>query len=214
MSSIENISFIETLQIIDGHFTNPIPHIQRIRTTLAEIGTSNPILPTFSDTLIPEDKRKGNVKCRYLYNIHKGEIEFADYTPRQIHTLQLIEGNHVDYHLKYADRQVLNNLRAQRGICDDILIIKNGEITDTSYSNVVLFDGSRYIIPRAYLLNGTRRRQLLANGTATEARITPDDLHNFQCLYLINAMLDIKNNICVEVKNINKYAKLSPKVTP
>lgn len=205
LSSIESISFIETLQIIDGHFTNPTPHIQRIQTTLAETGKSDLEIPDFNDTIIPEDKRRGNVKCRYLYNIHKGEIEFADYTPRTIHTLRLVEDNQIDYHLKYADRQNLNNLRARRGTCDDILIVKNGEITDTSYSNVVLFDGCRYIIPRAYLLNGTRRRQLLSNGTATEALITPDDLHRFQCLYLINAMLDIKNNICIEIKNIFPY---------
>ena len=191
LSSIESISFIETLQIIDGHFTNPTPHIQRIQTTLAETGKSDLEIPDFNDTIIPEDKRRGNVKCRYLYNIHKGEIEFADYTPRTIHTLRLVEDNQIDYHLKYADRQNLNNLRARRGTCDDILI--------------VLFDGCRYIIPRAYLLNGTRRRQLLSNGTATEARITPDDLHRFQCLYLINAMLDIKNNICIEIKNIFPY---------
>ncbi len=202
MSSIKSIRFIETLQIIDGHFTNPTPHIQRIQNTLAEIGTSALKIPDFCDTLIPEEKRCGNVKCRYLYDPYEGELEFTDYTPRQVHTLRLVEGNHVDYHLKYADRQTLNDLRAQRGTCDDILIVKNGEITDTSYSNVVFFDGIRYIIPRTYLLNGTRRRQLLANGTAVEARITPDDLPDFQCLYLINAMLDIKNDICIEVKNI------------
>lgn len=203
MTPTQSISFIETLQVIDGHFTNPDPHIQRIQSTLAEMGIFNQPLPNFTDTLIPENKRQGIVKCRYLYDLHKGTMEFTDYIPRKIHTLRLVEGNHADYHLKYADRQVLNDLLARRGSCDDILIVKNGEITDTSYSNIALFDGSRYTIPRSYLLNGTRRRQLLAHGIATEARITPDDLPNFQCIYLINAMLDIKNNIRIEIKNIS-----------
>lgn len=202
MTPTESIRFIETLQIIDGHFINPAPHLQRIQATLAETGESDLPLPTFTDSIIPEDKRRGCVKCRYLYDLHKGKIEFADYTPRQIHSLRLVEDNRIDYHLKYADRKALENLRAKRGSCDDILIVKNGEITDTSYSNVVLFDGTRFVIPRSYLLNGTRRRQLLSAGIATEAPITPADLTGFQCLYLINAMLDIKDGIRIDVKNI------------
>mgnify|MGYP000718763999 CR=1 FL=1 len=158
LSSIESISFIETLQIIDGHFTNPTPHIQRIQTTLAETGKSDLEIPDFNDTIIPEDKRRGNVKCRYLYNIHKGEIEFADYTPRTIHTLRLVEDNQIDYHLKYADRQILNNLQARRGTCDDILIVKNDLITDTSICNVAFSDGNKWETPENPLLSSSNSR--------------------------------------------------------
>ncbi len=202
MKPVENIRFIETLQIVDGHFTDPTPHLRRIHATLAEIGESGFLLPAFADTVIPEDKRTGCVKCRYLYDQHKGKMEFADYIPRKIRTLRMVEDNQIDYHLKYADRRPLEALWAKRESCDDILIVKNGEITDTSYSNVVLYDGMRYVIPRSYLLNGIRRRQLLSTGFAEEVPVAPSDLIDYQCLYLINSMLDIKDGICVDVQNI------------
>ncbi len=108
----------------------------------------------------------------------------------------------IDYHFKYADRTPLLQLLELRGACDDVLIVRHGEITDTSYSNILLFDGTRYVTPRASLLNGTKRRRLLEEGRIEEAAIRPSDLPRFQTLHLINAMLDIEDNISLPVSRI------------
>ena len=85
-------------------------------------------------------------------------------------------GRRIGLPLKYADRSALARLLQRRDDCDEILIVRDGAITDTSYSNVAFFDGRKYVTPDTFLLNGTRRQYLLGTGVLTERRITPSDL--------------------------------------
>jgi 4-amino-4-deoxychorismate lyase len=90
-----------------------------------------------------------------------------------VNSLKLVDVcSDFDYHLKFADRSALNSLRELRGDCDEILIVKNGYITDTSYSNVVFTDGQHFVAPSTFLLPGTMRASLLNWGLITEATIT------------------------------------------
>ena len=141
--------------------------------------------------LAPSDFRQGKVKCRLTYSAADFVVEWEHYTPRHIGRLQLVAGDHLDYSFKYADRSALTELWQQRGVADDILIVRNGLITDTSYSNVALFDGQRYFTPAQPLLSGVRRAALLDAGILTPADIRPADLQDFQHIALINAMLDL-----------------------
>ena len=88
-----------------------------------------------------------------------------------IRSLKLVDGGALDYAFKYEDRSALMRLTRQKGICDDILITKDGFITDTSYSNVVLENSEGLFVPHTYLLNGTRRQRLLADGIVQERPI-------------------------------------------
>ena len=80
--------------------------------------------------------------------------------------------------------------------------IDNGAITDTSYSNLVFFDGQNYITPDTYLLNGTSRQRLLHEGRIRAEHLTPDDLSRFKYAILINAMLSLEENIAVPIERI------------
>ncbi len=194
--------FIETLKIIDGLYIRPEAHIRRIQNTQQEFfGKTDRIC--LDSALIPEDKRSGTVKCRITYDQTIQKMEFEFYHPRTIHSLALVDGTHTDYHLKYADRNCLNKLLQLRGKCDDILIYRNNQITDTSYSNIVLYDGVEYITPSTYLLNGLKRQYLLQQGKIKEKDISILDLPKYQRLYLINALLDIEDNISVEPQYIH-----------
>ena len=66
-----------------------------------------------------------------------------------------------------------DKLMELRGDKDDILIIKNGKVTDTSYANVVLSDKEgKCITPNStYLLHGTRRASLLKSGKIRKAPV-------------------------------------------
>ena len=83
---------------------------------------------------------------------------------RSIRTLKLVTANHIDYRYKSTDRSELNRLTAQKGNCDDIVIVKNGFITDTSFTNLALFDGHQWLTPAHPLLAGTQRALLLEQG--------------------------------------------------
>ena len=122
---------------------------------------------------------------------------------RRVHTLKLVDGSGIDYTFKYADRDKLIQLQQSKGTCDEILIYQNGRITDTSYSNVVFYDGNQYITPSTYLLNGTKRRYLLERGIIKEQDIGLGDLPRFRYLFLINAMLDLEDNIQVKIRDIS-----------
>ena len=184
------MDLLETIRVVDGCFVNLDAHLRRMVESCRELyGIERRF--SLDNTAVPPEMRKGRVKCRIRYDGCAEKMEYVPYSPKQVRSLRLVECNGIDYHLKFADRSGLENLLSRKGGCDEILIIREGLITDTSYSNVVLTDGKRFVTPDSFLLNGCRRRQLLAQGVIQEEQITPDDLTKFTALHLINAMLDL-----------------------
>ena len=112
------------------------------------------------------------------------------YTVRNILSFKMIHNNDVDYSKKYADRSVLDTLVQQKGDCDEILIVKNGLITDTSFSNIVFKRETRWITPKKPLLQGTCRSRLIEKGIIEPQNIAISDLEKCSHFMLINAMLD------------------------
>ena len=91
---------------------------------------------------------------------------------------------------KSTDRSRLNALVAQKGNCDDIIIVKHGLLTDTSFTNLAIFDGKHWVTPRHPLLPGTKRAALLDKGMIQKADITLEDLRNANKVSLFNAMIE------------------------
>ena len=75
---------------------------------------------------------------------------------------------------------------------EEIVIVQQNHLTDTSYTNIALFDGELWITPSTPLLNGTRRKQLLNAGKIIEREVLVTDLNSFQSISLINAMIDLE----------------------
>jgi 4-amino-4-deoxychorismate lyase len=192
--------FIETMRVVDGQIANLSGHIGRMQRTVQEVFKCEPELQQLRNLAIPAEAKK----CRIVYGTAIESIEFVDYKPRHISTLKLVEATpELDYHLKYADRSALNKLAELRGDCDEILIVKDGQVTDTSFSNVVFTDGQRFVTPSSYLLPGTMRAALLQSGAVTEAPIRPGDLQQFSHVTLINAMLPLHAFPLIPISNIH-----------
>lgn len=194
------MNLLETIKVTDGHFQNLDAHLERMNRSCREIfGLKSSFV--LNDMNIPLSMRKGVVKCRIVYNTSVVEISYSVYRPRKIDSLRMVSCDDIDYHLKYADRSIFDRLLELRDGCDDILIVKNGFITDTSFSNVAFSDGKQIYIPNTFLLNGCKRRWLIETGWAREAQITPNDVRAFEKVYLINAMLElgemIINTVCI-----------------
>jgi len=58
------------------------------------------------------------------------------------------------------------------------------------------------VTPDTPLLPGTMRASLLAKGLIRESRITPENLHSYQKLKLINAMNDLKHAPEIPIESI------------
>lgn len=198
----DGIRLIETLRLEEGRFIHPEQHRRRMEETTREVfGRSWSV--DFATLPVPEEHRRGVVKCRILYGRTLQEVSYAAYAPRTVRSLRLVEADpRLDYHLKYADRQALQALQSRRGDCDEVIIVRRGAVTDTSYSNLVFFDGDGYVTPDTFLLNGTRRQRLLAEGRIREEHLTPADLSRFRYAVLINAMLGLESGVSVPVGRI------------
>ena len=143
-------------------------------------------------------------RCRFLYSHAVEHVEFIPYTPRIIQKLLLVYVENLDYSFKYANRDALDKLKSSAAAGDnaDILIVKNGLITDTSFSNIAFFDGSKWYTPDSPLLKGTKRALYLNSGMLTARRIKPEDLPIYQKARLINAMLDLEDGNDISMENI------------
>jgi 4-amino-4-deoxychorismate lyase len=182
--------FIESLRIEKHRPQHLGWHNKRLNETRQHFFGPVPEIDLEERLILPEKMDDGIYKCRILYGEKIEEVAFQLYQPRSIKTLRLVKDDHVDYTYKYEDRRLFEHLMAQKGDADDILIVKNGCMTDTSFSNIAFFDGKNWYTPDTFLLNGTCRQRLLADGTLQEARITLANLPAFSLVKPINAMLE------------------------
>ena len=150
---------------------------------------------------VPENMQTGIVKCNVIYGQEILEISFRPYIKRPVRSLKLVYADAIDYHLKYADRTALDALFALKGDCDDIIIVKDGLITDSSISNLVFYDGIRWCTPEHPLLEGTCRARLIAGGQIEPVSIRPEDLNKYCGCKLINAMREMGEEEVVNIEH-------------
>lgn len=196
------MEFIETIAIRDGRVINRECHLKRMRETAAHFGFPPPGLPDLAD-IMPISLKSGPVKCRVLYERLIRDITFELYTPRKITSLIAVNADKLDYAFKYADRRALEYEEWKRKGFDEVIFLKNGFLTDSSFSNIVLRRGNEYITPETYLLNGTQRQRLLKTGCIKEFPVHITALKEYDELILINAMLNLKNGLRLPISAIH-----------
>jgi 4-amino-4-deoxychorismate lyase len=192
---------IETIKIVEGQFQNIACHNNRLNRSRKDFFKLNDEIDIAKSVDIPDSARQGIYKCTVTYNEKITEIKFQPYSIREIKSLKIVTDNTILYNYKYADRSALNNLLERKGRCDEIIIVKNDRITDTSFSNIILYDGKNWLTPDTPLLKGIQREKFLKDGLIQEAEIRTKDLTKFQSVGLINAMLEI-GDITIDVSNI------------
>jgi len=189
------LRFVESIKISNGTISDLEYHTRRFNATM--IAVFGKIISTdLIDLLrVPEEYSSGIYKCRILYSSSIEKIEFAPYHKREIRNIKLVYDNTIDYTFKYEDKSSLEKLKALHPEFDDILIVKNGIITDTSFSNAAFFDGAEWYTPSSPLLRGTKREKLISAGIIKPAEIRPEDIHYYKKLSFINAMLDLEDSM-------------------
>ena len=188
--------------MINGKFVNLDYHQQRVdRSRRKILGKSNS-LKLEKYLKAPDQFGEGIVKCRLSYGERLGPMVFSNYVRKIVHCIQLVRYHRFDYSVKYEDRSEIDRLYQMAGRCDEVLISCDGFITDTSYSNVVLYDGLRWYTPASPLLEGTQRAKLLEEGVIEKAEIHISELPNFQKLVLINAMLEFDPEYYISITDI------------
>ncbi|HMQ05982.1 MAG TPA: aminotransferase class IV [Saprospiraceae bacterium] len=138
---------------------------------------------------IPAAFQRGVVKCRVVYSQEIEDIEFSFYELRKIQSIRAVECSHLEYFFKFEDRSGIHQCLEQVETSDEILILRNGRITDTSYCNVAFSKNNLWYTPSNPLLPGVMRRKLIENGKILPENLALDDLRNYTHIALFNALI-------------------------
>ena len=181
----------ETIKLQDGVFKLLDYHNNRMDSARQHFFRPAGPIDLKKELRVPENCKKGLFKCKVVYGKCIQDVSFSSYKNRDINALKLVDADGVDYPFKYVDRGALDKLTEGSDPGEEILIVKNGKITDTSYTNVCLWDGKKWLTPARPLLKGTKRQHYLDKGQVSGAEISVADLKKYEKISLINAMLDL-----------------------
>src|SRR5690606_5802083 len=184
---------IETICVRDGQILHLSDHQDRMERSIFHLFGSHspPLLEEYLE--VPLEFNTGWVKCRVLYDQAIREITWNAYQIRSISSIGLVYNDAVNYSWKFEDRSVFDQaIRAAR--TDDVIMIRDGYLTDASYANIILKSGSDWITPSTPLLPGTQRKRLLESRAIQAEPIRVRDLVHFEGIKYINAMLDIERS--------------------
>ena len=84
----------------------------------------------------------------------------------------------------------MDYLFSQKVSCEEIIILKNGIVTDTSIANIAIFYEGVWITSKHCILNETTRARLIEDKKIFEKDITLEMLKNASKIALLNAMID------------------------
>lgn len=198
------MQLLETIRTEKGEFSNLLYHQNRMNNSRKVLFKCKDELNLFSLLQNSFKNISDNklYKCRIIYNSEVKKIEFIPYKIPDINQLKLVSSDEIDYSHKYLDRKQINLLLAQKGKADDIIIVKNELITDSSTANLLFYNGNQWLTPAFPLLLGTQRASLLEQEKIQVADIHPSDLHNFQKIRLINAMLRFEDEVDVLIVKV------------
>ena len=179
---------LETIKIEEGKIHNLSYHQDRCTKSRQALFHSSDVLDLSSIINAP---KIGLYRCRILYGEVLHSIDYIPYVPKKIQTLKIVSSD-IEYSLKYANRDALNSLLNENKDADEVIIEKDGYLTDTTISNIAFLDGTQWFTPVKPLLEGTMRAKLIDEGFIQPKEIKKEDLANYSQVALMNAMIGFK----------------------
>lgn len=185
---MEKIKYFETIKCDDFEAFNLDYHNKRITNAIGlNLNLQEYIYP-ISDELL---------RCKVIYDKNGIiDIQYFLYEKREINSFKLIFDNEISYSKKFFNRNNLNKLFEKKENNDEIIIIKNKIVTDTSIANIAIYYENTWITSKNCLLRGTTRDRLINEKSLIERDITIKMLKKASKIALMNAMIgfDVKEN--------------------
>jgi 4-amino-4-deoxychorismate lyase len=176
-------TFLETILAREGTLPWLPWHQRRLERTCRDHG-----IGTYDLAALLSPPEEGEYRCRFLYGAVGYEVQYLPYRRRQTGSLKIVRDDGIDYAYKRADRRALDALFAQRGGADDVLIVRNGLVTDTTIANTAFFLGGEWLTPERPLLEGTARQRLIEAGKLRPAVVTPETAREAEKIAVMNAL--------------------------
>ena len=188
------IELLETIKIEDGQVMNIEWHNKRCNKSRLELFKEKKLLNLEKFIEAPKE---GLYRCRILYNTKVNSVEYIPYTPKEINSFKIVKSN-IDYRYKYSNREELNKL--SQDAYDEIIIEKNGYLTDTTIANIAFYDGTNWVTPTSPLLEGTIRAKLLSESFLIVKNIKSQDIQSYSHFALMNAMIGFQIQKSTNIK--------------
>jgi len=193
-------TFFETILVVDGDALHLKYHQRRYEKVLTSLDAKK--FKSLVEYIKPPSL--GLYRCKVVYDADDISVEFFEYKKREIKSLKVVYDDEIEYTYKSSQREHIDRLFAQRGSSDDVLIVKDSLITDTTIANVAFFKDGLWYSPKTPLLCGTTRARLLDEGRLILKDIRVEELGEYSGLALMNAMIDfdiitlenLKDTIC------------------
>ncbi len=195
---------LETLCIKSGEISNVAYHDARFNATRKKLFGLNTTQSLKDLISVPLDLDLDKIyRCRVLYEKNIEQVEFIPYIEKKIRHLKLVEiSGDYNYTFKWADRSCFTQLLKDNADVDELIMVKNGCVTDCTIANLVFFDGKDWFTSSTPLLYGTRRVKLLDEKKIIEAEIKVKDLSKYEKIVLINAFRDLDESKAIPIAQI------------
>ncbi len=199
MLDISKFPVFETILVKDGRLCSPELHFERMQNTCMSLWGEFKHKDIFSTLKIPDQMQQGIIKLNIYYNKYISEIAFSNYIKKEIKSIENIEiQDSIDYKYKYTNRKNFEKILSESE-ADEVILIRNGFVTDTTKANIVFEKNGKMFTPDTYLLNGSMRQFLLKTKRIIEKPIREEEISDYEKMYFINAMNPIETAF---VKNI------------
>lgn len=191
---------LETFCLLDGYLLNLSYHQERVNSSLQRDYNITHFIQAIKGTQEFVNAQNGKWRVSVTYSENGIEsVRFIPYTHPMVSSLCPVEIKENFYKHKWADRTKFDEIKRELPKGVEPLFILDGQVTDTSFTNVVLEKEGELYTPRTYLLKGTKRSLLLDNSLIKEREVTYDSLALYDKVHLINAMLN-PNELVIDIR--------------
>ena len=179
---------VESIKILNGRIFNLASHQLRFDKSRAQLYGLSAKISLLNTIKLAKPPENGLYKCRILYDEKIHDIEFNPYIKPEINQLKIILAASIQYEHKWEERKVLDDLFKLRGKAQEIIIVRNGLVTDGYYFNYVFEKNGILYTPEHPLLFGTQRARLVNLGKIKPVQIKSEDIKKFDFIHAINAL--------------------------
>ena len=150
--------FFETIKIKNSKIYNLKYHNHRVNRTISEVFSKKSNLNLKEYIKLPKDETL--YKCKLTYSTKIENITLEPYKMKRFKNFICIESD-IQYPYKSVNREEFEKLTELNKEYDEIIIIKDNLLTDTTIANIALYNGLKWFTPKTPLLEGTLRASLI-----------------------------------------------------
>jgi 4-amino-4-deoxychorismate lyase len=181
--------FFESIKLENGNFYLLDLHQKRMQNTVKNVFKKDVAFDLENELLKNDIEKEGLFKVKVIYDLAIKNIIIEPYSIKDHAKVVFLHREQINYTYKNIIRKSLDyNKKAS----DDAIFVINDSLTDSSYGNLALFDGSEWFTPKKCLLKGVKREYLFNTNKLKIKDIKLSEIMQYSRIAFVNAMRDFE----------------------